>query len=437
MYSELSPALAVASVFYLAPAALRAWRTARLRRFLGFAAAAVLLFGLFANVEVVRAVHAVAFTAGVNGVGWHFDWSPLEYWAFAMGARPYPMFLTPGRLAVVLALTAACTALFLGGLGVAARRRRSWPVLGCFLVLAGLAAYFLWLGRDPWTGAVGHTWNLFKLCKWSYTLVAAAQGAGLQFLLRRLPRLQVRLAAAACLPVVAASLFLHGWEARATARESHGFVQSKTPLASMRELRRQVDDLHPAALYFIPRPDSDPHYVSVITSVLYAYAFLNGWSDPRLAYYHPACVADRNPWPPPDGLLGVMVGAPPFDAPLRRLPCGVSAVDLRRPFVVRIDNADAAPPPAVGVGPGTATIVLWSPRAGPGTLTLAAPRPESGEARLAVAPEDGREREIPFRGGAADVPLSLRAGLNRVRLRAIAPSSPWIIDKIGVRLEEP
>ncbi len=142
VYSELSPALVAASLFYLAPAALRAWRTGRLRRFLGFAAAAVLLFGLFANVEVLRAVHAVAFTAGVNGVGWHFDWSPLEYWAFAMGARPYPMFLTPGRLAAVLSVTAICTALFLGGLGVAARRR-SWPVLGGLLVLAGLAAYFL------------------------------------------------------------------------------------------------------------------------------------------------------------------------------------------------------------------------------------------------------------------------------------------------------
>ncbi len=224
---------------------------------------------------------------------------------------------------------------------------------------------------------MGHTWNLFKLCKWSYTLVAAAQGAGLQFFLRRLPRLQVRLAAAACLPVIAASLFLHGWEARATARESHGFVQSKTPLASMRELRRQVDDLRPSALYFIPRPDSDPHYISVITSVLYTHAFLNGWSDRRLAYYAPTCVADRNPWPPPDGLLGVMVGAPPFDAPLRRLPCGVSAVDLRRPFVVRVDNTDAAS--------GTA-VEVWSPNAGTATLTIAASPRSAGGAPWLVAP---------------------------------------------------
>ena len=73
-----------------------------------------------------------------------------------------------------------------------------------------------------------------------------------------------------------------------------------------------------------------------------------------------------------------MVGEPPFDEPLRRLPWGVSAVDLGKPFVVRIDDpngagSQAGAGPAVRIGPGATTIELWSPQAGCGTLSLAAP----------------------------------------------------------------
>ena len=259
--------------------------------------------------------------ARVNGVGWHIDWTPLEYWAFAMGARPYPTPLGSWPLVALLPGIAMGTALFLAGIGIAVRRRRAWPVIGALLVLGGLTAYFHWLGRDPWTGAVGHTWDQFKLCKWSFSLVAAVQGAGLHFLLGRLPRLRVRFAAA-CLPVIVGILVLHGFEARAFSHESHMFMGSKTPLASLRELRRQVRDLNPSSLYFISNPVSDPHYTALVLSVLYSHPFLNGWSNKRDPFYHSAYVADRNPWPPPDDMLGVMEGEPPFDAPLAACPAG-------------------------------------------------------------------------------------------------------------------
>ncbi len=213
--------------------------------------------------------------------------------------------------------------------------------------------------------------------------------------------------AVVCLPVIVGILVLHGFEARAFSHESHMFMGSKTPLASLRELRRQVRDLNPSSLYFISRPLADPHYTALVLSVLYSHPFLNGWSNKRDPYYHSAYVADRNPWPPPDDMLGVMEGEPPFDAPLRRLPCGLSAVDLRKPFVVRIDHPS-----------GAAAVLIWSPRAGAGTLSLAAPHlaTDRGGRRLVVASEGAPEREVSFTGDVASVPLSLRPGLNDVNL---------------------
>jgi hypothetical protein len=421
VYPELAPVLAAAALFYLAATAVRAWRAAQVRTFAAFAATTFLLFGLFANVEIVRAARGILFMVHLNGTGWHVDWSPLEYWTFAVGARPG---YTPLASKSELIATAVCSVLVLAGVAHAIRHRRAWPTLVSLLVLGGLAVHYRWVARDPWTGDVGHTFNLFKLTKWSFPLLVAVQGAGLHFLLRRHVRLRRVLVAAAGLLVVLASAHRHWAETRMIVRTAHGFTKSEAPLSSMRQLRKEVDGLDASAFYFIPPIDpkhlNGNFYRDVIPYLLNSHPFVNGWTDPRDLYYHPGYEADRNAWPPPDGLVGVMLGEP-WEPPLRRLPCGLSVMDLRRPFVVGIAGADASGAYSedrrlVQIGPAGVTIELWSPSEGAGTLSLSVAGPAS---LLRIAPEGAAECGIAVKGDSASVPLSLHPGINRLSLQCV------------------
>ena len=244
----------------------------------------------------------------------------------------------------------------------------------------GLTAYFHWRGRDPWTGAVGHTWNQFKLCKWSFTLVAAVQGAGMYFFLSRLPRPRAA-------PGRGRRLSSGGRRVSGPPRRRGQGVRPRIALVHavenaagfLRELGRQVDAMHRSSLRFIPRPDADPHYTSVVmsscmgipsstggpTSKSHVPPRLHGGPKPVAASRRHARHHDR-------GAAVRRASAPP--------PCGVSAVDLRKAFVVRIDNPDGAGSkagggPAVHVGSGATTIELWLPQAG------AEPFPSAGPIR--------------------------------------------------------
>jgi len=216
---------------------------------------------------------AVLFMAGLNGVGWRLDWSSLDYWSFATGARDYNARHWWSLAAVVMG-----TALF--GIGVARRlrTRRVWPVLQALLVLTALAAYYHWCVRDPWTHAIGQTWNQFKLCKWSYALIVAAQAAGLHYVLRlgvfrrKLPNRFAMAASgravflpsarpaswggvllgAAWLTLLVASTSAPWSHAKFMAAYYQRLMDSKTPLSSARSLQNRVELLGAPSLYFIP-----------------------------------------------------------------------------------------------------------------------------------------------------------------------------------------
>src|SRR5262249_35854859 len=115
--------------------------------------------------------------------GGHIDWSPLRFWAFAMGAAPQAGDLTTAKLAA----TVVASLCVLVGLGRLLRLRLVGLGLSLAL-LAAMAAFFHWVVRDPWTGEPGQTWAEFKLCKWAFPLVVSVQVGGLGWLLRRFSR---------------------------------------------------------------------------------------------------------------------------------------------------------------------------------------------------------------------------------------------------------
>jgi hypothetical protein len=435
VYSELSPFLAAAALAYLPAAGLYAWRAGYLRRFLGFAGCVVALLISFAHVELVRAARSVLIMASLNGVGFHLNWSGLDYWSFAIGAREFDR-------ARWWSLTAAAlgTALLIVGVARSARARRAWPALQGLLALAALAAYFHWCARDPWTHAIGHTWNQFKLCKWSYALIVAAQAAGLHHVLRlgvfrrELPR-RVAVAAggravillssarpasrggallgAACLTILVASAAAHWAHAKTLASAYQALMNSKTPLNSTRSLRDRVRLLGVPSLYLIPQTDVTPCHFNLIQYLIYPLKVSTGGTGE----------------PAPADAVGLMVGAPPFTPYRKALPCGLFAVDLQEPFVVRVESSNGLERNAAGeaftwVGSEAVMVEFWGSRTGEGTLSFdcgAGPSlPETLTRRLLASQENGPELEVTVEAGpgaSVSLPVTIRPGLNRLKLR--------------------
>jgi hypothetical protein len=456
MYSELSPFLAVALLVWLPLAGLYAWHRGRLRRYLGFVGCLVALLVLFAHVELLRAVHALRFMVGLSGVGRHFDWSSLDYWSFASGARDFG-----GRHWWSLTAVVIGTALFGIGAARGLRARRAWPVLQVLLVLASLAAYYHWCVRDPWTHAIGQTWNQFKLCKWSYALIVSAQAAGLHYVLslgvfrRKLPRRFTltaggrplffssarpapwggALLGAAWLTIFVATAAAHWSNAKTLAlgyQQIMGVNTPTIPFSSARSLRNRVGLLGASSLYFIPQPDVIPFHFDLIQYLLYPL---------KINKSQPGSDSEF----PINGAVGLMVGAPPFAPSQEALPCGLFAVDLQKPFVVGVGfsrrlERNAAGEAFARLDKEAVMVEFWTPRAGEGKLSFDCVIDPNLPTKLTervlasqengpeMEQENGPEMEVVFKaslGAPVSLPITARAGLNHLKLRWTDASSQF------------
>jgi hypothetical protein len=449
MYSELSPFFAVALLVWLPVAGLYAWRRGRLGHFLGFVGCLAALIVLFAHVELLRTIHALQFMVGLSGVGRPFDWSGLDYWSFASGARDFA-----GRHWWSLPAVVMGTALFGIGAARGLRTRHAWPVLQALLVFASLAAYYHWCVRDPWTHALGQTWNQFKLCQWAYALIVSAQAAGLHYVLgrgvfrRTLPRRfavsaggrtlsfssarpapwGAALLGAVWLTLFAAAATGHWRNAKTLAlgyQQILGFNTPKISFRSARSLRNRVGLLDASSLYFIPQPDLICFHFNLIQYLLYPLKINNN-------------PLQSNSESPVSGAVGLMAGPPPFALSQEALPCGVFAVDLQKPFVVGVGSSSRLERNAAGeafarLDKKAATVEFWAPRAGQGMLSFDCVTDPNSPTKLTehvlASQENGPEMEAVVEtrlGAPVSLPITACAGLNHLKLRWADAASQFL-----------
>jgi hypothetical protein len=436
VYSEMAPILFLAAVAHVAYGAGRAWRRSAGLRFMAFACGALGIFLLFANVEVLRALRSLSSGIQAKGVIQCQEWSDMHFWSFAVGARRYD---APAGGAAA-AMATLCTCLLVVGVARSALARRALPVLASLLVFAVLAAYYRWVAHDPWTGALGYKWNLFKLCQWAFPLLLSFQGAGLArlgTLLLRRPLPSRLAAAAASAAVVAVAGWLHWVQAREAVALVHDDWHSRTPLSSLRLLQREVSWLGASSVYLCVDDGTKPYVGAVLAHVLGPRPFYNSWPT-RHFFRTPTTAGDHVPSPPPGGMVclalredlpvDALAGAP--------LPCGLVALDLSRPGVIGMDDLEYPivesedGTPYATVGRGAVTVRVWASEGGAGVLTFlvgAGPSlPDAPTRRLLTWVDDGPEREVVAAcGQPVATPVRVHAGVNRIHLRCTdEPSRP-------------
>ena len=129
-----------------------------------------------------------------------------------------------------------------------------------------------------------------------------------------------------------------------------------------------------------------------------------------------------------EGTTGIVQGDLPFERPLKHLDCGLSLIDLRQPMVVVVVNRntlewDATNLGFIWLGAEDMTLDFWAPHAGQGVLSfdtrIGPSLPETPTRHVRLVGSDGRESAAVLTADApAVLPLTVRPGLNSVRLRS-------------------
>jgi hypothetical protein len=411
----------------------------RLARRARFALACGGLFAVFVAAQGLDLIRAFRFLGGTR-VGGHVD---LSLWGFVeatLGAwvwAPFALGPLAERLRGAQILLAPLYALLAWrGLRRVARECPGTfgPFLGAMAVLAAGLVWFSVLARDPWTGARGHSWNLFKLTQWAFPFSALVVLHGLSGLgrgpWRYLPR------AAALVPLLLVPVHLAF--ADRLGRDFEAFVGSPRPLDSWEAMRRRLREVS-GSLVAADRPEaSTPFLPTYLGLLVYPKALAGEWagalwipSDPldRAMHLLDALAAGEGAEAP--RVIPVVVGLRGFvTAAVDRVSGAIGLVrDPRSPQVLALLQSSSDP-----TGPGgcvfiarrRTTLRTFSPRPLTAVLTLTStpgigPLPPDGVGLLVTSagqPPELRRVRFPR----IEVPVTLARGGGRVELEFPDPS---------------
>jgi hypothetical protein len=445
VYLPLLPALG----FVGALALVRAFRQARRRRaerrfarWAGLVAALFVLIGLRDLVGVVQRLRGFM----TDEAGGHIPFGAVEFFQFAVGTR----ILAPGWVSIESfpwtelnrALAPVYLALALYGLSRALRRERSGGLGAVFALLFLATLYYGFIVHDPWKHRVGHTWNVFKLCQWSYPFTLLLAALGLRALVRR-ARPGVRAVVSGVVLLAPLSLAPAHWDwsdrLGLTMRE---VLPGERPLEQLPVLKRRIQALPAGTLLVVGKPANVNRWLSAYTALLaYPRAIVGDWSDGAstagggTALYEQTLTRWNDPL-----VVPIVAGTEPFQAgELETLGGGYARLPrLTRPLVVHVVNPsglghdDTSGRPFFSMGRGRTKIVVFSPATAGAELHLSLrPYPGRPGTRLLVfqAAGDYSHRGVRLVSEGAPVaavalggerglriPLELRAGLSTVVL---------------------
>jgi hypothetical protein len=407
-------------------------------------------------------------------VGGHISFGAWDYVSFAVGAELGPGHWSPGLAQTLRSfqeyLTPVYVGLIVGGLWLALRRPRTWTLLGALAYLVAAAFYYARCVRDPWSGQIGHTWNLFKLSQYAFPLLCAFLIFGFRRLHRRLP-LPPGFARSGGLLLVSGMVAIHwAWSAEA-GFSMQALVPAERPLEAVPELRRRLLALPEGTLFVLGRPAAQ-HACLGDTLALLAYPrpMMSDWEGT----YHvppvpeaPATIRRLLSNPGPTPVVALVLGKPPFSSEgAERVGPGVTWLHDLAPRILRLDEhgvVSASRP--VGsfewTGRSRLRMTVFSPRATHATLELTvrprAPRPGAphewievwtaprelrGPAlRGALDPASRLEIDIDGAEEALRIPVRLEPGTNTVafarRGSDVPPETDGVLLSItGARLLE-
>lgn len=383
VYLPLLPVLGAAGAVAAVALVVRARRLRALGRLVGFAAAVALCVALFAARDLAGALSPLhRFATSV--AGGHVPWTAPDFLQFAVGAR----VLAPGWQSVEVApwsavnraLAPLYAALVLAGLGLAARRPRTRPLAAAAAIVLLGATYFALAVKDPWSGRLGHTWNVFKLAQWSwpFALLLAAGALGRLAPLRPPARIGV---AALALALPLGQVGAHwAWGVRLadTMRE----ILPGTTLAGLPVLRQRVQELPPGTLLVVGRPVNAQRWLGAAVALLaYPRAVVADWDDGASISNHPVGGAELHArllerWDAPH-VVPIAAGFVPFqDRGVEELGGGFARLlEGPEPVIVHVVNPagvtrERAGRPSFGMGSGRTKVVVLAKAAGPAELAL-------------------------------------------------------------------
>jgi hypothetical protein len=447
VYLPLLPALLLVGALSLCQGFRRARRRGKGRRFAAWAggvAALFLLFGLRDLVGVVLRMRG--FMTDV--AGGYVPLAAVEFFQFALGARVF----APGSTSIeswpwtVLnrALAPLTFLLALYGLGLVLRRERSRG-LGTVAALFALAIlYYALAVEDPWKHTRGHTWNVFKLCQWSYPVTLLLAALGLRSLVRR-TRPRARLVVSSLALLLPLSLAPVHW----TWSEHLGLTMREVlpgagPLEELAALKSRIQSLTPGTLLVVGRPANVNRWLSATTGLLaYPRAIVGDWADSASVSNPDGAVVlyerTLKRWDDPR-VVPIVAGYVPFQTGgVQELGSGYARLLApARPLAVHVvnpsglDRDETSGRASFTMGRGRTKIVVFAPAAltaelrlsfrpyagRPGTRLLAFLAAEDYSHRgVRLAAEGVPAGAVPLAGETAvRIPLGLPAGLSTVVL---------------------
>ena len=447
VYVPLLPALGLVGALALLQGFRRARRRGAERRFAAWAGGVAALFVLLGLRDLVGVVLRMrGFMTDV--AGGHVPLSAVEFFQFALGARVF----APGSTSVEswpwTALNRGLAPLTLGlalcGLGLALRRERSRGLGAVAALFGGAILYYALAVEDPWKHRLGHTWNVFKLCQWSYPVVLLLAALGLRALVRRThPRVRRVVSILALLAPLSLAPAHWVWSEQLglTMRE---VLPGESPLEELPGLKQRFQALPPGTLLVVGRPANVNRWLSAYTGLLaYPRAIVGDWADSASLSNSPDGEAlyarTLARWDDPL-VVPIVAGYVPFQAGgVEELGGGYGRLlPSVRPLPVHVvnpsglDRDETSGRPLFTMGRGRTKIVVFSPAALTVELSLSLrPYPGRPGTRLVafLAAEDYSHRgvrlaaegtpvaAVPLAGETAlRIPLSLPAGLSTVVL---------------------
>ena len=436
LYSEMAPILALVGLAYVILMLSKNGNTPDYHRYLRFVA--LTLFGLLVlgNIEWWRSWQCIVLQSGISSsrVGWAIDWLPWEFWSFAIGQRPTNFGRAPRLALGYLILQIVMSFLFLVGATLLFRSKRTAIAGFAILIFLAITFYFSHYVQDPFTGKIGHRWNLFKIAKWSFPLLLTIQFAGLS-LFSRHARHGTMLCFLPALVALFVSFNFHRSHTVFSGSMSQKLFHSAEPLHEWQKLRVALAETGTTAIYLVQKGDAvSPELL--LPYALYPMPFVNGWKGT-----HFEGIRSNDPPFCDPGVTVLMCGKLPFRDEGIALPANVTQLDGTRPCVFHFDNP-AGPPQidedgiySAEFGDQSATLWIWSPCAG--VVRFTAETQSEIEGTMNVVLEDGKEiheplatkleLDVPVQGGRNHFTLSISANsLKRIHIR-----------NVNVRLEAP
>lgn len=355
-YSEMAPIAGLIAVAHAGQLLTRKLTRLTWRVKFTFLSGLAIQTLLLTNFEILRAIRALL--SQMEAVcGWDPDYSLLQLWSFAIGSSMSTTFL-------MLPLTA----LVIGGLVLLHRHRRNLPIAACLWSLGALAIYFAFFKHNPWNPEeLGQPWSLFKLCKWSFPIIAVVEILMAIFLLRKLPRYGQ--AAFAAVAILGASIYgVRDYDQllashRTADRQRLG---TSKPLFGFRELAARLSKEQVDQICLV-----DEESIGIVTcKKIYApialskFRFDNTWKGSLYALAL-GYLQNPRPIPPVDRTLFLTYHPLPHVNQGTPLPMGFTRLPTDRPVILGLANARHGQQihetfAAMQVGEQSGVICVWS-----------------------------------------------------------------------------